>query len=209
LRASPAPAVLDPEDVFRRHSPRIYSLARRMLGNEADVEDVVQEVLLQVVRKLDTFGGRAALTTWLHRVTVNCALLHRRKNATRGAREVHAPLELLAERARTPAGAPERGPRPEQAALDRELRRQIERAVERLPEVYRDAFVLSDVQGLATAEVARALGLSLPAAKSRLHRARLRVRRALAPYVGEGQAAGRGGVKARRLTLRGACSGGL
>jgi RNA polymerase sigma-70 factor (ECF subfamily) len=195
--------------VFRRHAPRIYTLARRVLGNEADAEDVVQEVLLQVVRKLDTFGGRAALTTWLYRVTVNCALLHRRKNATRAAREVRASLELLAEQARTPAGAPERGPRPEQAALGRELQRQVERAVERLPEAYRDAFVLAEVEGLPAAQVARALGLSLPAVKSRLHRARLRVRRALAPYVEEGQQAVRGGVKGSRLTLRDACSGGL
>jgi RNA polymerase sigma-70 factor (ECF subfamily) len=87
------------EGVFHAYAPRVHSLARRVLGNEADVEDVVQEVLLQVVRKLDTFGGRAALTTWLHRVTVNCALLHRRKNAPRAAREVHAPPEQLAERA--------------------------------------------------------------------------------------------------------------
>jgi RNA polymerase sigma-70 factor (ECF subfamily) len=159
-----------------------------MLGNEADVEDVVQEVLLQVVRKLDTFDGRAELTTWLHRVTVNCALLHRRKNAPRAAREVHAPLELLADRARPPAGTPERGVRPEKEALDRELRRQIERAIARLPEVYRDAFVLSDVQGLANAEIAQALGLSLPAVKSRLHRARLLLRDALAPYFREGTA---------------------
>jgi RNA polymerase sigma-70 factor (ECF subfamily) len=185
--------LLTAEGVCHAYAPRVYSLARRLLGNEADTEDVVQEVLLQVVRKLDTFAGRAALTTWLHRVTVNCALLHRRKNAPRAAREVHAPPEQLADQARPRAGTSEREARPEQAALGRELRRQIEGAVARLPEVYRDAFVLSDVQGLADAQVARALGLSVPAIKSRLHRARLLLREALAPYVEAGQAAGRGG----------------
>jgi RNA polymerase sigma-70 factor (ECF subfamily) len=186
LPAAPAPGVPDPEGVFRQHAARIYSVARRMLGNEADAEDVVQEVLLQVVRKLDSFAGRAELTTWLHRVTVNCALGHLQKNAARAAREVRATLE-------PPAGRPERGVRPEQAALDRELRRQVERALARLPQMYRGPLVLSDVEGLAGAEIAQALGLSLAAVKTRLHRARRLFRRTLAPYVEAGQAVGRGG----------------
>src|SRR5438445_13663130 len=66
-------AGLTPEQVFRDYAPRVYNLARRMLGNDADAEDVTQDVLLQVVRKLDTFRGEAALPTWLHRVTVNAA----------------------------------------------------------------------------------------------------------------------------------------
>jgi RNA polymerase sigma-70 factor (ECF subfamily) len=180
-----------PEGVFRQHARRIYNLARQMLPNEADAEDVVQEVLLQVVRKLGTFAGRAELTTWLHRVTVNCALSYRHKSAARAAREVHAPPEVLAERARPPAGTPEGDLGPEKKALDGELRRQVARAVAGLPEVYRGAWVLSAVEGLACAEVARALGLSLPAVRSRLHRARLLLRHALAPYVGEGHAVGR------------------
>src|SRR5438128_4815590 len=84
-----------PEQVFREHAPRVYNLARRMLGNDADAEDVTQDVLLQVVRKLDTFRGDASLTTWLHRVTVNAALARRRKRATREHREVPAPLEMF------------------------------------------------------------------------------------------------------------------
>jgi RNA polymerase sigma factor (sigma-70 family) len=72
---------LTAERVVREHAPRVYNLARRMLGNESDAEDVTQDVMLQVVRKLDTFRGEAALSTWLHRVTVNAALAHRRKRA--------------------------------------------------------------------------------------------------------------------------------
>src|SRR5262245_43489470 len=75
------------EQVFREHAPRVYHLARRMLGNDADAEDVTQDVLLQVVRKLHTFRGDAELTTWLHRVTVNAALSHRAKRAKRDERE--------------------------------------------------------------------------------------------------------------------------
>src|SRR5438874_3500189 len=82
-----------PEQVFREHAPRVYNLARRMLGNDADAEDVTQDVLLQVVRKLDTFRGDANITTWLHRVTVNAALAHRRKRATREHREIPDPME--------------------------------------------------------------------------------------------------------------------
>jgi RNA polymerase sigma-70 factor (ECF subfamily) len=171
--------------VFRRHALRVYNLARRQLGNEADAEDVVQEVLLRVVRRLGTFRGESRLTTWLHRVTVNCALLHRRLNAPRLAQEVHMPLEGLADRGRPDAGVPGRDPLPEKQVLDRELRRQIERAITRLPEKYRDAFVLAEVENLPSAQVGESLGLSAAALKSRLHRARLLLRDALGPYLQE------------------------
>src|SRR5246127_1789567 len=74
---------LTPDRIFREYAPRIYNLARRMLSNDADAEDVTQDVLLQVVRKLDTFRGDAQISTWLHRVTVNAALAHRQKRANR------------------------------------------------------------------------------------------------------------------------------
>ena len=76
-----------PELVFREYAPRIYNLARRMLGNDADAEDVTQDVLLQVVRKLRHVPRRRPVATWLHRVTVNAALAHRQKRANRQKRE--------------------------------------------------------------------------------------------------------------------------
>src|SRR6266481_6449270 len=76
-----------PETIFRDYAPRIYHIARRMLGNDADAEDVTQDVLLQVIRKLDTFRGDSQLSTWLHRVTVNAALAHRQKRANRQRHE--------------------------------------------------------------------------------------------------------------------------
>jgi RNA polymerase sigma-70 factor (ECF subfamily) len=186
LRAPPALVLRDPEGVFRQHAPRIYGLARRMLGNEADAEDVVQEVLLQVVRRLDTFRGESELTTWLHRVTVNCALACRRKNAPRLARQVKAPVEALLDQGDAPAAQAQ--DRPDRRAADRETRRLIEAAIARLPKMYRDPFVLSGVEGLSNAEVGAALGLSVGAVKSRLHRARLLLRDALAPHFREGRA---------------------
>src|SRR6266545_1803953 len=85
--SAPAREPLTPDQVFREYAPRIYNLARRMLGSDADAEDVTQDVLLQVVRKLDTFRGEAAFPTWLHRVTVNAALAHRRKHGARAEHE--------------------------------------------------------------------------------------------------------------------------
>src|SRR5581483_7276520 len=90
---SVAPSI---EEVVRDYAPRIYNLARRMLGNDADAEDVTQEVLLQLVRKLDTFRGQSAFPTWLHRVTVNAALEFRRKRATREDGRTQDPLDDFA-----------------------------------------------------------------------------------------------------------------
>jgi RNA polymerase sigma-70 factor (ECF subfamily) len=149
-----------------------------MLGNDADAEDVTQDVLLQVVRKLGTFRGRSELTTWLHRVTVNAALAHRRKESRRRECQPAAPLDALAAAPRPGAAAEA----PDRRALDRELRGLLERAIA-APEVYRDVYVLADVEDLPNAEIAALLGLRVPAVKSRLHRARLLMREALAPHV--------------------------
>jgi RNA polymerase sigma-70 factor (ECF subfamily) len=168
------------EEVFYRYAARVYGVARRMLGNAADAEDVTQDVLLQVVRRLDTFRGEALFTTWLDRVTVNAALAHRRGRARRRERQLDAPLDGLPGACVSRRGAAPRGP--ERVALDRETWALVERAIARMPEIYRDVYVLADVEGLANAEVGGLLGLSLAAVKSRLHRARLLMRAALAPY---------------------------
>src|SRR5437762_8476928 len=84
---------LTPEEVFHAYAGRVYNLARRMLGHDADAEDVTQDVLLQVVRKLHTFRGDAEVATWLHRVTVNAVLVHRRKKAYRPELQTAAPLD--------------------------------------------------------------------------------------------------------------------
>jgi len=181
-----APAPSNPEQVFLQYAPRVYNLARRMLGNnDADAEDVTQDVLLQVVRKLNTFRGEADFGTWLHRVTVNAALAHRRKRANREERELHDPLDQFHESGYHAHPVRPWSVEPEQRALDRETRQLIERAIADLPEIYRDVYVLADVEGLPNSEIADMLGLSLPAVKSRLHRGRLLMRNALAPHFEE------------------------
>jgi RNA polymerase sigma-70 factor, ECF subfamily len=168
------------EEVFREHAGRVFALARRMLGNDADAEDVTQEVLLQVVRKLADFRGEAALTTWLHRVTTNAALILRRQ-AARRARLLDNQPDLACDS--PAAGTRRHQAAPDQVVLNRELRQRIDEAIAQLPPLYRDVYVLADVDGLSNAEVADTLSLSLPAVKSRLHRARLLMRDFLAPYV--------------------------
>jgi RNA polymerase sigma-70 factor, ECF subfamily len=177
---------LTPERVFRDYAPRVYNLARRMLGNDADAEDVTQDVLLQVVRKLDTFRGESAFPTWLHRVTVNAALAHRRKRAVREEHRIYDPLENFVDNGRQHA-SPVRpwSVRPEQEALDRETHQLIEAAIAKMPTLYRDVYVLADIEGLPNSEIGEMLGVSVPAVKSRLHRARLQMRDALAPHFEE------------------------
>jgi RNA polymerase sigma-70 factor, ECF subfamily len=177
--------VLTPERVFRDYAPRVYNLARRMLGNDADAEDVTQDVLVQVIRKLDTFRGEAAFPTWLHRVTVNAALANRRKRARREEGRVHDPLDAFTDDGHH-ADHVRPWPRlPEALALDQEQKQLIEQAIAGLPEMYRDVFVLADVEQMPNAEIGELLGLSVPAVKSRLHRARLMMRDALSRYYQE------------------------
>lgn len=176
---------LTPERVFREYLPRVYSLARRMLGNDADAEDVTQDVLVQVVRKLDTFRGDANIATWLHRVTVNAALAHRRKRASRESHEVHDPFDHFLDSGFHSDPVPPWSASPETQALSRETTELIEKAIGKLPEIYRDVYVLADVEGLPNAEIGDMLGLTVPAVKSRLHRGRLLMRDALAPHFEE------------------------
>jgi RNA polymerase sigma-70 factor (ECF subfamily) len=165
------------EQVFHEHAARVYSLARRMLGNDADAEDVTQEVLLQVVRKLSTFRGEARLATWLHRVTVNAALAHRRQQSRRPECHLDCYLDYLA---RPGSARAEEGPAG--AVMGLEARQRIEQAIAALPPLYRDVYVLADIEGLGIAQIGGLLSLGLAAVKSRLHRARLRLRAALAPH---------------------------
>jgi RNA polymerase sigma-70 factor (ECF subfamily) len=179
---APLPEKLTPELVFREYAPRIFNLARRMLGNDADAEDVTQDVLLQVVRKLDTFRGDAQLTTWLHRVTVNAALAHRQKRANRQKHEAGEAADDVLEAAAPEAAVKRWNVSPEEPVLAAEQAKVIENAIGQLPEPFRDVYLLADVEGLPNSEIGEMLGLSVPAVKSRLHRARMRMRDLLAPH---------------------------
>ncbi len=172
---------------MRDNEPRIYRLARRLVGNDADAEDVKQEVLLQLVQKLDTFRAEAAFPTWLYRVTVNAALAHLRKRAVREGHRVGDPLETLLDKNGRARPVRPWSETAEERAIGEETRRLIEHAIDEIPEGYREVLVLSDVEGLPNNEIADMLGFTLPAVKSRLHRARLMLRNSLAPHFEEQQ----------------------
>ena len=179
------------ERLIERHGSRVYRLVCQITRNEADAEEVVQDVFLTVFRKIRSFEGRAALGSWLYRVATNAALIKRRSR--RADREV--PLEsqlpsFLADghRAGDPAYlATDWSATPEAELLSRETREILHRTIDGLPEAYRAVLVLRDVEGLSNEEVADAVGDTVPAVKSRIHRARMALREELTRHLGSRQ----------------------
>ena len=159
------------EELVRRHADRLYAVVLRFCADAGEAEDVVQDSFLRAWRGIGRFEGRSLFSTWLYRIGLNEA---KRRAARRPPEGAVRPLEdEPIERAPDWSEAPE--PRAEQG----ELRRVLERAVRALPLDYRAPIVLRDVEGLSTREAAGVMGLSEAAFKSRLHRARLAVRRTL------------------------------
>jgi len=157
------------EELFKLHHRKVYAMCLRMSGNVAEAEDLSQEVFVQIFRKLNTFRGESAFTTWLYRLTVNHVLMHFRKCRSR--------KEQLTED----------GELPEHALRGRKLltsfpildRIALDEAIVKLAPGYRAVFVLHDVEGLQHDEIANILGCSVGTCKSQLHKARLKMRRLL------------------------------
>jgi RNA polymerase sigma-70 factor (ECF subfamily) len=162
------------EEIFRLHHRRVYSICLRMTGNPAEAEDLTQDVFIQVFRKLGSFRGESALTTWLHRITVNQVLMHFRKN--------HVRKEQLTEDSEMPVGIMvDRNRFNRSPVLDR---LSLDEAIVQLPHGYRTVLVLHDVEGLEHSEIASLLGCSIGTSKSQLHRARMRMRLLLKQRTG-------------------------
>jgi len=161
-------------DLFHAHKARIYSLCLRMTNNSAEAEDLTQDAFLQVFRKLSTFRGESALSTWLYRIAVNTVLMHFRKKT---------PCRLSLDE---PCGKNgETKPlRREYGTKDNRLagcidRITLTRAIRELPDGYRKVFLLHEVEGYEHQEIAEFLGCSTGNSKSQLHKARLRMRELL------------------------------
>jgi RNA polymerase sigma-70 factor (ECF subfamily) len=161
------------EDLYKKHYRRVYSICLRMTGNMAEAEDLTQDVFLQLHRKLKSFRGEAAFTTWLHRLTVNHVLMHFRKRRVRS--EVGTDDGEMPDQIDPVTVKPEAMPIVDQISLDV--------AVAKLPPGYRKVFVLHDVEGYEHEEIARLLGCSSGTSKSQLHKARLRLRKLLQERV--------------------------
>ena len=171
------------EALAERYGSKIYRLAFGVTRNQADAEEVLQDVLLTLARKGGSFEGRSALGSWIYRITTNAAL-----NKRRGKRlELETPLEDLLPTFK--ADGHRAGDRafvladwsqnPEEELLSGERRRVLERAIDSLPDHYRAVLILRDVEGLSNESVAEVLGESVPSVKSRLHRARMVLREQL------------------------------
>lgn len=161
------------ETLFRQNKQRVYALCLRMIGNTAEAEELTQEAFLQVFRKLHTFRGESAFSTWLHRLSVNTVLMRLRKKTL-----TVTPLEDDS------TGDESDEPRKEYGAPDLALtgsidRLHLERAIAQLPPGYRQMFLLHDVQGYEHHEIAEMLGVSIGNSKSQLHKARMRLRQLL------------------------------
>jgi RNA polymerase sigma-70 factor (ECF subfamily) len=159
------------ERIYRLHSRRVYALCLRMVGNTAEAEDLTQDAFLQLFRKIGTFRGESAFSTWLHRLAVNVVLMKLRKKTL---------LATSLEESIDPEDE-SNGPRREIGAPDLLLtgsidRVHLERAIEQLPPGYRQVFVLHDVQGFEHNEIAKLMECSIGNSKSQLHKARMRLR---------------------------------
>lgn len=170
--------------LVHRYGPKIYRLAIRITGSREDAEEVSQDVLWTVVRKIGTFKGEAALGSWIYRIAANAA--YQKLRARRGREELswEALLPSFDSDGHLADPGQDWTQGFEDPALQAEARRRLEEAVRALPPEYRTAFVLHDVEGLANPEIAELLGISLPAVKSRVHRSRLYLRDRLAAYFG-------------------------
>lgn len=170
------------EDLLSRHGSKLYGVALRIVRNETEAAETMQDALITIWNKVGLFEGRSAFTTWLYRVTANAALMRLRRNKRF---EQDVPLDQTDADKDLPAlqWADERAEPPSTTVLRGELGDRVRAAIDALPEPYRATVVLSDVEDMTLAEVAEATGASVAAVKSRLHRARLALRKELLPYL--------------------------
>jgi RNA polymerase sigma-70 factor (ECF subfamily) len=159
------------ERIYQLHNRRVYSLCLRMVGNTAEAEDLTQEAFLQLFRKIATFRGESAFSTWLHRLAVNVVLMRLRKKtgSETSLEEVTEPDEETGG-PRKDFGGPDLGL---SGSIDRV---NLQRAIDQLPAGYKSVFVLHDVQGYEHNEIAEIMGCSIGNSKSQLHKARMRLR---------------------------------
>ena len=178
------------EQLVKKYDRNVFRIAQHITQNREDAEDVVQDAFLKAFTNLGQFQGQSKFYTWLVRIAVNEALMRLRRR--RPERMVSLDEDINTGEDTIPREVADWSPNPEQLYNQSELREILQKTVQGLPPSFRTVFVLRDVEGLSTEETADALGLSIPAVKSRLLRARLQLRERLAKYFkkqrgGDGQ----------------------
>ena len=157
------------EEIYRRHHRRVYSICLRMLQSASEAEDLTQDVFIQLYRKIGSFRGDSAFTTWLHRMTVNQVLMHFRKRTVK--------FEKTTEEGETPDQVVAGTTNPHKMQIVDKIA--LDNAIAQLPDGYKNVFVLHDVEGFEHEEVAKILGCSVGTSKSQLHKARLKLQKLL------------------------------
>jgi RNA polymerase sigma-70 factor (ECF subfamily) len=163
-------------ELVRRHGGRLLAVARRIVRSEDEALDTLQDALLQAFRNLDGFASQSRLSTWLHRITVNAALMRIRRRKSRPEEPIEPVLPTFLEDGHATVEFGDWGESPEALLAREEVRSTVRSAIDRLPGSYRTVLVLRDIEELDTAEVAAELGISPNAVKIRLHRARQALR---------------------------------
>lgn len=176
------------ERLVNEHGGRMLAVARRMLRNDEEARDALQEAFLLAFRGLPRFAGQSRLSTWLHRIVVNAALMKLRSRRAHPEESIEPLLPTFLEDGHSSVSY---GDWPESADLLLEraqVRERVRASIDRLPVTYRTVLLLRDIEELDTGEVAEALGISANAVKIRLHRARQALRELLDPHLRQGEA---------------------
>ena len=175
------------QELAERYTPRIFQLALRHMKNREDAEEVTQDVLIKVYRKIGSFRGDSALSSWIYRITFNTAMSRLRNGRlARAADKERERVELAAladDHTRTPRQPADWSHMPDEELLRAQLRHAVTVAIADLPEIYRAPVVLRDIQGLSTEEASSGLHLKDQTLKSRLHRGRLMLRERLREFA--------------------------
>ena len=168
------------EKLISKYDRQIFRIAQHITQNREDAEDVMQDAFLKAYEKLDQFQGNSKFYTWLVRIAVNESLMRLRKRRT--GKMVSIDEDIETDEGSVPRDLADWSPNPEQNYSQAELAKILRKTIQGLPPGFRVVFVLRDVDGLSTEETAEMLGLSVPAVKSRLLRARLQLRERLSRY---------------------------
>jgi RNA polymerase sigma-70 factor, ECF subfamily len=172
------------EELVRAASPRLLATLRRMLRSDDDARDALQETFLAAFRALPRFEGQSKLSTWLHRIAVNSALMKLRSKRRRPEDSIEELLPRFAEDGHFTADTASSGKLLDEEVDEAQRRAAVRRCIDELPEAQRTVIVLRDVEGLSTEETAQQLGISADATKMRLHRARQALRTLLERALG-------------------------
>ena len=175
------------EELVRSYSPRLLAVARRIVGNDEEARDVIQDAFLNAFRSLRNFHGDARLSTWLHRIVVNSALMKLRTRKRKPEESIEPLLPAFLADGHYAEKFSSWGEQADAALSRTETQELVRQHIDELPESFRTVLVLRDIEGLDTEETARVLDTTPNAVKIRLHRARAALRTLLAPHIGRGE----------------------